>query len=169
MTSTFLSMAVALAIGSSGWPGAGPATSHTHTHPLLRPGGRILPDGPGNGWGFPNGNPDGYGWFDHGTALPLGANRTAEYYFPRYFAVPANQMFLPAYYNPYITRGQRYIPYAGCGGGHPMGGPPMASAATPVHPYQESIGRGPRIPVPPFTGRVEAPPTNTTGSTGLTP
>ena len=26
-----------------------------------KPGGRILPPGPGHGWGFPNGNPDGYG------------------------------------------------------------------------------------------------------------
>ena len=67
----------------------------------------------------------------------------AEYYFPRYWSIPAEQMFLPTYYNPYAMRGQRYIPYTGCGGCHPAGGPPTASAMTPVNPYNETIGIGP--------------------------
>ena len=71
-----------------------------------------MPPGPGDGWGFPNDNPDRYGWVDYGVYLPLGADRTAEYYFPRYFAVPPEQMFIQTYYNPFETRGQRYIPYA---------------------------------------------------------
>ena len=174
MATAIVSMALALAVGSSGWQGAAPVAPHRHAHQhagggILQPGGRILQDGPGNGHGFPNGNPDGYGWVDYGTALPLGANRIGEYYFPRYLAVPPNQMFLPGYYNPYVTRGQRYISFAGCGGEHPMGGPAMASAVTTAHPYQEAIGTGPRVNVPSFSGRVEAPPTTTTGNTGLTP
>lgn len=133
-----------------------------------RQGGWILPPGPGYGWGFPNGNPDGYGWFDVGYYLPIGADRTPDYYFPRYFAVPPDQLLLPSYYNPYLTRGQRYIPYAGCGGLHPMSGPPQGSAVMPVHPYRESLGAGPTVRVPAFNGNVEAPPINA-GSTGLTP
>jgi hypothetical protein len=164
MSSTIVSLALVLAAGASSWPGA---DSVSPNHPF-RPGGRIVVDGPGYGWGFRNGNPDGYGWVDYGNALPLGANRTAEYYFPRYVSVPANQAFMSTYYNPYLTRGQRYVAYAGCGGDHPMGGPPLASAELPVHPYQDSIGHGPRVAVPPFSGRIEARPVNS-GSTGLTP
>lgn len=156
MASTIVSMTLALALGaSSGAFRHGPET-------------RIMAPGPGSGWGFPNGNPDGYGWHDIGDALPLGADRTGDYFFRRYFAVPTEQMFMPNYYNPYVSRGQRYIPYAGCGGCHPMGGPAMVSATSPVHPYSETIGTGPRIQVPNFSGRVEAPPINAGGS-GLTP
>ena len=100
--------------------------------------------------GFPNGNPDGYGWVDYGVYLPLGADRTAEYYFPRYFAVPPEQMFLQTYYNPFETRGQRYIPYCGAGGDHPMGGPPTASSHLPVSPYADDTGRRPGGPRPSF-------------------
>ncbi|MFO0909875.1 MAG: hypothetical protein U0794_16260 [Isosphaeraceae bacterium] len=39
---------------------------------------------------------------------------------------------------------------------------------TPTHPYNESLGRGPQVNVPPFTGRIEAQPINS-GTTGLTP
>ncbi len=52
------------------------------------PNNLVLPPLPGYGAGFPNGNPDGYGWFDHGVNLPLTTDRTPEYYFPRYLAVP---------------------------------------------------------------------------------
>jgi hypothetical protein len=149
-------VALAFAIGSTG-------QGHGCAH-----GPYILPDGPGYGWGFPNGNPDGYGWVDNGIYLPLGANRTAEYFFQRYYAVPVDQMFLPNYYNPYVTRGQRYLSYAGCGGAHPAGGPAIASANTPEHPYNETIGTGPRVSLPGFSGRIEAPPINS-GGTGLTP
>lgn len=154
MTSAIVTVTLALAMGS--------------TEGLFSGGGRIMPPGPGYGWGFPNGNPDGYGWVDYGSFLPLGADRTADYYFQRQFSIPINQMFMPTYYNAYVTRGQRYIPYTGCGGWHPAGGPPVASAATPLHPYNETIGSGPRVQVPAFSGRVEAPPVNS-GGTGLTP
>ena len=164
-----LALALALATSSTVWAGP-PVPSHSGrpNGPSPHVGGRILVDGPGNGWGFPNGNPDGYGWFDHGTALPLGANRTAEYYFPRYWAVPANQAFLPSYYNPIVTRGQRYLPFANCGGAHPAGRPPLGSAITPEHPYQDTLGSGPRIQLPAFSGRTEGPPVPSGGS-GLTP
>ncbi len=130
--------------------------------------GWVQPPGPGYGWGFPNGNPDGYGWWDHDARLPLGADRTPEYYFPRYLATTPETLFLPTYYNPYLSRGQRYISYTGCGGAHPAGGPPLGSAVMPVHPYQDTIGTGPRVQIPNFTGNVEAPPVNS-GGTGLTP
>ncbi|WP_435016102.1 hypothetical protein TA3x_003662 [Tundrisphaera sp. TA3] len=127
-----------------------------------------LPPGPGLGWGFANGNPDGYGWVDYGTALPIASGRNPDYYFPRYFAQPPTQMFLPSYYNPYLTRGQRFIPYTGCGGPHPASGPPMVSAATPYQPYQETLNNTMRTQVPAFNGRVEATPVNP-GTTGLRP
>jgi hypothetical protein len=145
-----------------------PAHRHGQGHGHHRTVGGILPDGPGDGWGFPNGAPDGYGWWDRGYLLPLGANRTDEYYFPRYNAVPPTQAFLPSYYNPIVTRGQRYLAYAGCGGEHPVGGFPMGSAVTPEHPYQDTIGTGPRVRIPAFTGRSEAPVIQP-GSSGLTP
>lgn len=133
-----------------------------------RPTGRIIDDGPGYGWGFVNGNPDGYGWFDSSGSIPLGANNVSEFHFPRYLAVPANQLFFPQYYNAYTTRGQRFLPYVGCGGEHPAGGPPPVSGDTPVHPYNLTLGSGPARTLPPFTGRVEAPPINP-GQSGLRP
>ena len=98
----------------------------------------------------------------------MGPDRTAEYFFPRYYSVPANQLFNPTYYNGYISRGQRYLPYANCGGEHPAGGIPFGSAAMPTRPYEDTIGTGPRVQIPPYRGRVEAPPINS-GTTGLTP
>ena len=160
MTTTVISIALALAAGATGGV-------HGHYPEYRHGGGRIVADAPGYGWGFPNGNPDGYGWWDHGDALPLAADRTAEYYFPRFFSLPPSQMFLQSYYNPYLTRGQRYIAYTGCGGWHPAGCAPTGSAMTPVHPYNDTIGSA-RGSHPPFSGRVEAPPVNTGGS-GLTP
>ena len=132
------------------------------------PGGRILREGPGDGWGFPNGQPDGYGYIDYGDALPLGANRTAEYYFPRYLAVPVNQMYMPTYYNPYVMRGQRYLPYSGAGGEHPAGRYLGTAANTPVFPYTDTTNNGPVVAPPRFNGRSEAPPIPG-GSTGLMP
>jgi hypothetical protein len=151
-----LAVALAMAIGATG---QGPHHEH---------GPYILPPGPGYGHGFPNRDPDGYGWYETGPRLPLGADRTSEYFFRRYYVLPVDQMFFPNYYNPYVTRGQRYLSYAGCGGDHPAGGPPLASASTPVHPYTDTIGSGPRVPIPSFSGRVEAPPV-VSGGTGLTP
>jgi hypothetical protein len=134
------------------------------------PNNLVQPPLPGYGAGFPNGNPDGYGYIDHGVNLPLYyADRTPEYHFPRYLAVPATQLFLPTFYNPYVTRGQRYMPYAGCGGSpHPMSAPPTVSAVNSVHPYTETLNTTPRVSAPRFSGRVEAPPVNP-GTTGLRP
>lgn len=131
-------------------------------------GGRIVAPGPGYGWGFPNGNPDGYGWVDYGTALPLSADRTPDYFFPRNFALPAMQSFPTMYYNPYVSNGQRYVSFSGCGGDHPAGRAPIASALTPDHPYQNNINNQPMVTPPSFTGRVEAPPVPAGGS-GLIP
>lgn len=161
MTSLIVSLGLALAAGSTGQQ---PIPYGYYQQSGLR----IMPPGPGYGWGFPNGNPDGYGFWDAGTYLPLGADRTVDYFFRRYYSVPADQMFMPNYYNPYVTRGQRFLPYAGCGGAHPAGGPPPGSANTPVNPYQNTIGTGPRVAIPAFSGRIEAPPVNS-GGTGLTP
>jgi hypothetical protein len=160
MTSLIISLGLALAVGSSG-QGLFPNSYYS--------GLRIMPPGPGYGWGFPNGNPDGYGFWDAGTNLPLGADRTADYFFRRYYSVPADQMFMAVYYNPYLTRGQRYIAYTGCAPGfHPAGGLPQGSANTPLHPYQDTLGTGPRVTIPAFNGRIEAPPVNS-GGTGLSP
>ncbi len=132
------------------------------------PQNQVMPPQPGYGIGFPNGNPDGYGYVEIGPRLPLLADRTPDYYFRRYNVVPPTQMFMPTYYNAYVTRGQRFIPFAGCGGPHPMSGQPMVSAELPVHPYQDTLTATPRAPVPAFTGRVEAAPVSP-GTTGLRP
>ncbi len=137
-------------------------------HGFLHPGGRIMVDGPGLGWGFRNGNPDGYGWVDYSQGLPLGINRSPDYYFPRYHAVPADQMFFPTYYNPYLSRGQRFIPFSNCGGDHPAGSPPRATAVMPMHPYNDTLGNRALRPQPAFNGRVEAPAINP-GTSGLRP
>lgn len=157
MSVTLGAMVLAVAVASpGGWfdgrgakrahPAHEPAPSsypeatrgHTHQHgkicTICQPGGRIVGRGPGLGWGFANGNPDGYGWVDYGDALPLGIDRTPEYYFRRHYAIPPEQLFLSTYYNPYLMRGQRYIPYAGCGGDHPYGGRPAGSSMTPYTP-----------------------------------
>jgi hypothetical protein len=130
--------------------------------------GRILPPGPGWGWGFPNGNPDGYGWADYGTYLPLGGDRTPDYYFPRYLATVPEYMYFPTYFNPYVMRGQRYVAYTGCGGKHPFGGPAPATAVTSMHPYQQAIQQRPVVSPPVFNGNVGAPPVPVGGS-GLIP
>jgi hypothetical protein len=114
-----------------------------------------VPPGPGDGWGFLNGNPDGYGFVDYGVFLPTGADRTAEYYFPRYFSAPPNQMFPASYFDPYETRGQRYIPYCGAGGDHPMGGPPISSSHLPVNPFARITDDVPVVRVPNLNGNIE--------------
>ena len=103
MASSIASLALALSMASTG------GFFHKHT-------GGILPPGPGFGWGFPNDAPDHYGWVDYGIYLPLGADRTPDYYFPRHFSLPADQVLPTNYYNAYVARGQRYLPYSGCGG-----------------------------------------------------
>ena len=98
----------------------------------------------------------------------MAGDRTAEYYFPRYFAVPPEQMFLPSYYNPYQTRGQRYLPYIAAGGAHPAGGAPVGPSDLPVSPYASETGSTPVTPVPRLNGNAEAAPI-ASGGTGLTP
>ncbi len=128
----------------------------------------ILPPGPGDGWGFPNGFPDAYGWADYGPYLPLAADRTAEYYFPRYFTVPPEQMWFPTYYNPYESRGQRYLPYVAAGGAHPAGGAPLGPSDHEVRPYASMPGNRPFTAVPTLNGRTEVP-FIPSGTSGLTP
>jgi len=132
------------------------------------PNNLVAPPEPGFGAGYANGNPDGYGWHDFGVKLPLTADRTPEYYFPRYLSVPPSQLFMPNYYNPYVSRGQRFLPFAGCGGPHPVSRPPTVSAEEPVHPYSATMNTQPRTAIPTFNGRVEAQPINP-GSSGLRP
>lgn len=133
---------------------------HAHAHGHGHDSGFILPPGPGDGWGFPNNAPDGYGWYDPGTSLPIREDRTTSYYFRRYMAVPAPSMFLPSYYNPFVTRGQRYIPYTGMGGFHAAGGAPTGSAMTQVTPYTNLTREAPAMPVPDFSGEVQSAPVN---------
>lgn len=171
MVTPLASVALALSLASAGGFGHGlfgredPGYWRTHApHGTIHPGGRIVPPGPGYGWGFPNGNPDGYGWVDYGDALPLGADRTTDYYARRYFMLPAEQVFFPTYYNPYVQRGQRFIPYTGCGGAHPFGGPAPATSVWPVHPYGDTAFTPPVTPVPEFSGRTQAAPIPSGGS-----
>src|SRR5262245_24547710 len=162
MTTTFVTITLALAIGSTGQqdqpdccpPPFNPHAHHGHDPIFKRSGGWVLPPGPGDGWGFPNANPDAYGWYNWQPLLPLGADRTAEYFFPRYHAAPPEQMFMGTYYNPYVNRGQRYVPYAGSGGCHPMGGPPSDTAETPIRPYSSLSNSQPVATIPRLRGRV---------------
>lgn len=151
----------------------GTAGHHHHGHHgwLCVGRGEVMPPGPGYGWGFVNNNPDGYGWVDYGTRIPLGADRTSEYFYQRKFSVPAPQAFMPTYYNPYVSRGLRFVPYVGAGGEHPAGRAPTGSAILPMYPYEEFLRSQPAPgsqPTPRFGGRVEAPP-GPSGSSGLLP
>ena len=169
MVTTIVTLTLALALGGTGQcPDPSTCPHRQHHHHGHRSGGYVEPKGPGDGWGYPNGNPDGYGWHDPAPYLPLGADRTAEYFFPRYHAVPPEQLFMGTYYNPFVNRGQRYLPYTGNGGCHPMGGPPLASAETPVRPYSSLSDVAPVTRIPRLNGRVQAPVENS-GKTGLTP
>ncbi len=162
---TTLSLVTALLLGSTGFAHGGGIIDRCYAQ---RTGGFILGPGPGYGWGYPNGNPDEYGYYDLGDRIPLAEGRTAEYHFLRQYSIPPEQMFISTYYNPYISQGQRYVPWTNCGGPHPASNAPSGPGDMPAHPYDETIGTGPRVAVPTFTGRSEAPPINT-GSSGLTP
>jgi hypothetical protein len=164
MTAAIVSIGLTLAANSFGL-GYEPAYRHVYKHSIPR---YILPPGPGDGWGFPNGAADDYGWVDYGCYLPLGADRIAEYYFPRFNSVQADQLFVPTYYNPFETRGQRYIPFVAAGGDHPAGGLPLGPSDLPVTTRDAMPDKGPVTPVPRLNGRVEAPPTPA-GASGLTP
>jgi hypothetical protein len=156
MTATIVTVSLTLALSSFGL-GHEDDQQHDHHHPHHLKVDHIVPPGPGDGWGFPNGNPDQYGWVDYGVDLPLGSDRTAEYFFPRYLAIPPEQMFLQTYYNPFETRGQRFLPFVAAGGDHPAGGPPVGSASLPVSPYANEPDT-PVVRIPRFSGRVEGGP-----------
>jgi hypothetical protein len=162
MTATIVAVSLTLAFNSFGL-GHEPYGYHGHNGDS-----HFVPPGPGDGWGFPNDNPDNYGWVDYGVLLPLGADRTPDYFFPRYLSAPPQQMIPQTYYNAFLTRGQRYIPYCGAGGDHPMGGPPIASAELPVSPYAAAPNSELVVTPPRLNGSVEAPPLPS-GGTGLTP
>jgi hypothetical protein len=173
MTAAFVALSVSLAIPVTGQVPA--PESVPYYYPYQKKHHRhhtnyILPPGPGDGWGFPNGSLSGSGWADYGPFLPLGGDRTADYFFPRYNSVPPEQMFFPTYYNPFLTRGQRYLPYVAGGGAHPAGGPPVGPADLPVSPYAAMPSVSPSVAVPRLSGRsdprVEPIPS---GGSGLTP
>ena len=89
MTSTIVSLALVLAAGASGWPG-GNCTNPNHRHPI-QGGGRILAAGPGLRLGVPQRQPRRLRLVRPSARLSRSApNRTPDYYFPRYFAVPAD-------------------------------------------------------------------------------
>ncbi len=139
---------------------------HGHAHG----GGFILPPAPGIGRGFPNGAPEGYGWYDTSGRHHLGGDRTTAYYFPRHYAAPTSVLFLPTYFNPFVTRGQRYIPYVGCGDFlHPAGGPPTGPANLPVTPYRDLYDQSPVEDLPEFSGEVEAEPVDPSETEQLIP
>lgn len=168
MSAAMVAVSLTLAMNSFGLGHSLPEDWHDYRRHTRHHTDYIVPPGPGNGWGFPNDKPALAGWYDVGVYLPLGADRTADYFFPRFLAVPPEQMFLQTYYNSFETRGQRYIPYVGAGGDHPAGGAPISSAELPVSPYARLNEDRPVTPVPRLRGRVEAPPLPSGGS-GLNP
>lgn len=138
---------------------------HTHTPP---PEGGELGPGPGYGWGFRNGNPDGYGFWDQGSKLAICGSRTTEYYLQRYMMMPAEQLMFPQYFNPYVMRSQRYIPYTGCGGCHPFSAP-ITPTTLSMEPYDEGPASQEKVvSIPRFIGTAETTPINS-GSSGLLP
>jgi hypothetical protein len=163
MSSTIVTIGLTVAMHAFGLGDSPYHGHHGHDKFLF-----IVPPGPGLGWGFPNGNPDGYGWVDYGVFLPLGADRTPDYYFPRFLSAPPAQMFPQTFYNPFDSRGQRYIPYCGAGGDHPMGALPTASSHLPVSPYAADRSGREVVPVPHLRGRTESPPLPT-GESSLAP
>ena len=98
MTTTIVTITLALALGGTGQcpdPARCPYGQQQHHHGSGHgSGGWILPPGPGDGWGFPNKNPDGYGWSDPGPLLPLGADRTGEYNFRAISRCPSTRLAL---------------------------------------------------------------------------
>jgi len=173
MTAAFVALSLSYAIHATGQAPALESVPYYYPYqknPRHHHSHWILPPGPGDGWGFPNGSLSTAGWYDHGAFLPLGGDRTAEYFFPRYNSVPPEQMFFPTYYNPFVTRGQRYLPYVADGGAHPAGGPPLGPADLPVTPYAAVRNTSPSTSVPSLGGRHDAriAPIPSGGS-GLTP
>ena len=65
---TIMTLSLALVMGSTGQCTNPAHQNHWRIGVFVRDfhgsGGFIEPDGPGNGWGFPNGSSDEYGWHD---------------------------------------------------------------------------------------------------------
>ena len=77
MTTTIVTITLAMAMGGVGQcpdPARCPYGQQHHHHNARHggSGGWIEPDGPGYGWGYPNGNPDGYGWHERPLPSPRG-------------------------------------------------------------------------------------------------
>jgi hypothetical protein len=136
--------------------------------PEPAPEGGILPPGPGLGWGFPNGNPDGYGFWDQGQKNAVCTGRTAEYYVQRYMMLPPQQLIFPQYFNPYVMRSQRYIPFTGCNGCHAFSAE-ISPTTLSMKPYDEGPSAQTKVVnLPRFNGVSETAPINS-GSSGLLP
>ena len=84
MTATIVTVSLTLALNSFG---LGHEPDHHHPHHIKED--HILSPGPGLGWGFPNDNPDNYGWTDYGVDLPLGATARPS------ITSPDTSLFLP--------------------------------------------------------------------------
>ena len=147
MTAAFVAITMSLAIHSTGQGEClSPCPIITRTRENTdTTSEHILPPGPGDGWGFPNKSRT----VTVGGLRPVsaaGLDRTAEYYFPRYYAVPPEQMFLTSYYNPYETRGQRYLPYVGGGGPTRRAGRRQARPICRNPPTRPRAARSPVTP-----------------------
>ena len=172
MTTTIVTITLALAMGGTGQcpdPARCPyGQQHHHHEPRRAPAAGSSPTGPATAGASPTATRTATAGTTRPPSFPWERNRTDSYYFPRYFAIPPEQAFMGTYYNPYVMRGQRYLPYTGNGGCHPMGGPPPDTAVTSVRPYSSLTNNRPVTRVPRLNGRVEAPVENS-GKTGLTP
>ena len=147
---TIMTLSLALAMGGTGQCPNPAHRHHRHDGAFYRDfhgsGGFIEPDGPGNGWGFPNGAPTGTAGTTRALPSPGRQPNRPITTSGDTSPIPPEQAFMGIYYNPYVNRGQRYLPYTGNGGDHPMGGPPLASAITSQRPVQLLVQFHPRHP-----------------------
>ena len=104
---------------------------------------------------------------DYGVDLPLGADRTAEYYLPTLLRCSSGSDVYSDVLQPIRDARPALYSLLGAGGDHPAGGPPTGSAALPVTPYADEPNT-PVVRVPRLSGSVEAGPLPSGGS-GLTP
>ena len=125
MTATIVTVSLTLALSSFG---LGHEPDHDITTRIISKKTTSCPPGPGSAGAFPTIIPIITDGSTTASTCRWGLTARPSITFPRYFAVPPDQMFIQTYYNPFETRGQRYIPYVGAGGDHPAGGPPTASA-----------------------------------------
>ena len=161
MASSIASMLLMLSVSASGGLFQG----------LFQPGGRIMNDGPGPGWGFRNGNPDGYGWVDPYSqeASPLGRQPDARLLLPPLPRRAGRPDVLPDVLQPVPDPRPAVRPLHQLRR-RPPRGPPAGRPRPnmPIHPYNDTLGTQVLRPQPAFNGRVEAPPINP-GTSGLRP